>query len=147
MKHSHTTTTTANVSPGEVWDVLEDFAEYPRWNNVVPRAAGALRKGTWLHVSACLGAPARRFRLKVVSAREPGDLFMTVYWVHPRLLHLRYSITIEEAGTRQAKIQQWWHLRGLLAARYWPRVRDRLDALERMAQRLAHEAERKWGDP
>jgi hypothetical protein len=52
------------AAPARVWQVLTDFANYPRWSGWKGTISGEVRKGAWL---------------KVVARPRPGKFKVTVF--------------------------------------------------------------------
>lgn len=69
------------ASAEAIWAVLADFARWPEWNPLYPRAEGALRIGAVLDLDLALpGQPRRRIRPTIVD------------WVPNEQIHWKLTI-------------------------------------------------------
>jgi len=75
-----TTEIDMDVPAERVWDVLTDFASYPRWNPMIRRASGELRIGARLKVRfEPEGSRGHTFRPKLMVV-EPGRELRWLGW-------------------------------------------------------------------
>jgi len=75
-----TTEIDMDVPAARVWEVLTDFASYPRWNPMIRRAGGELRAGARLEVRfEPEGRRGHTFRPKLMVV-EPGRELRWLGW-------------------------------------------------------------------
>ena len=100
MKLLHTEIEIA--APAErVWQVLTDFARFPEWNPLVPRASGELRVGARLEVRLQLaGMRGATLRPIVVEATPNRELRWRGQLVIPGLFTGEHSFLLEPLAER-----------------------------------------------
>ncbi|MEW9533728.1 SRPBCC family protein [Microbispora sp. NPDC049125] len=103
MTRTIDTTTVIDAPPGQVWEVIADFARYPEWNPFVREISGPLVPGERLTVRiASPGGKSMTFQPRLLTA-EPGR---ALRWkgtlALPRLFDGVHEFLIgpEGAGTR-----------------------------------------------
>lgn len=108
-----------DAPPERVWPILTDFARYPAWNPLIPRAEGNVREGERLAVRIELpGGPGMTVRptLTHVEPRRvlgwKGRLFVPKLFDGEHLFELHPA----DGGTRFVQRE---HFRGLLVPLVW----------------------------
>jgi len=131
------------ATPERVWEVLTDFASYPRWNPFMTQVRGTARPGERLVIRMQPAAGrAVTFRPTVLDA-DPGR---RLRWIGrlgmPGIFDGEHTFAIEPRGDGHVRLTQQEDYRGLLVP-FLARSLDRrtLPAFERMNQALKRNAE------
>jgi hypothetical protein len=132
-----------HATPERVWQVLTDFAAYPRWNPFMSQVRGTARRGDRLTIRMQpVGGRAMTFRPIVLDA-DPGR---RLRWLGrlgvPGLFDGEHTFSIEPRGDGQVRLVQQEEYQGLLVP-FMARslVRRTLPAFEQMNQALKRRAE------
>jgi hypothetical protein len=138
------------ASPERVWEVLTDFAAYPRWNPFMVEAEGRAAPGQRLRVRMRL--PGRRrpttFRPQVLEAVPARRLRWLGRLVLPGLFDGEHSFELEPAGPGRSRLVQQERFRGLLARPLLAFLADStLAGFHQMNQALKARAEHPSPDP
>lgn len=70
---------TIDAPAAEVWEVLADFASYPRWNRMIPKVSGHAEVGARLTLWLALGPVKAPVSAEVIAA-DPGR---SLRWIGP----------------------------------------------------------------
>ncbi len=104
-----------NAPAQRVWEVLTDFASYPRWNPFIRRASGAPRTGERLEVRIePSGSRGMTFRPKVLNAEANRELRWLGHLLVPGLFDGEHSFTIQPLGENRVRFVQREAFKGLL---------------------------------
>jgi len=105
-----------------VWDVLADFAEYPRWNPFVLKVDGTPKAGErirfWFELPRGFRAPACATIVKAetgIELRWAGGL--------PGLFRAEHYFLIERIGPARLRFRHGEIFSGLLVPIIWPMLR------------------------
>jgi hypothetical protein len=84
---------------GQVWEVLVDFTDYPRWNPFIREIKGETRVGARLEVSiAQANGSAMRFRPMVLAASREREFRWKGRLLFPGLFDGEHYFLLEEHG-------------------------------------------------
>ncbi len=113
------------ASPEEVWAVLTDFANYPRWNPFIRHVDGAAEEGRSLEV--CIHPPGERrasFRPRVLVADAPRELRWRAHLLRmPGMFEGEHRFLLEPLPNGRVRFEQSERFSGLLT----PLLHDRID--------------------
>lgn len=85
-----------NASPERVWQLLIDFASYPKWNPFIRRASGKPEKGEQLEVYLQPeGAGGMTVRARVLTSEPGRELRWRGHLLLPGLFDGEHSFIIE----------------------------------------------------
>ena len=142
MKEIHTEIE-IHASAGKVWQVLTNFAAYPKWNPFVRRAEGEVSVGARLHVTIQpSGGNGMSFRPTVLVAEPNRELrWLGRLWL-PGVFDGEHSFGIETLSEGHVRFIQRERFKGLLV----PFLAKMLDGdtrrgFEEMNQALKQRAE------
>jgi len=133
-------------APAErVWQVLTDFASFPRWNPFIPQATGEPKVGARLEVR--IQPPGSRsmiFRPTVVRAEPNGELrWLGRVWI-PGLFDGEHSFLLEPLGPARTRFVQRESFTGLLVPLLFQwmgnSIRQGFEAMNRGLKARAEEA-------
>ena len=103
--------------PDRVWQVLTDFACYPKWNPFIRRISGLPKEGKRLRVYIKPpGTNGRTFRPKVLKAEPKRELRWLGRLLIPGLLDGDHIFTIEQIGSERVRFVQREIFSGLLVS-------------------------------
>ncbi|HYR01651.1 MAG TPA: SRPBCC domain-containing protein [Casimicrobiaceae bacterium] len=130
-----------------VWDVLVDFAEYPRWNPFLLSVAGTPMPGRrirfWFELPRGFRAPACATVLRAEPEKE-------LRWAGsvPGLFRAEHYFVIERASATGLRFRHGEIFSGLLLPLVWPVLRRRgrevHDAMNRaLKERVEHAGARR----
>src|SRR5215203_4503824 len=114
MKELHSEIEIA-ASPERVWDILADFAAYPRWNPFIRRISGELKVGERLEVR--LEPPGSRgitLRPTVLSAEPNRQLRWLGHLLVPGLFDGEHTLATEPLGENRVRFVQHEVFKGVL---------------------------------
>ena len=136
--------TAIQASPQRVWDVLTDFAAYPKWNPFIPRIHGALETGSRLDVQLQPpGGRGMRMHPTVLAAAPSQELRWLGHLGFPGLFDGEHRFRIEPLGTDRVRFVQEERFTGLLAPLVFRLIeRGTRQGFEAMNQALKARAER-----
>ena len=134
-----------DATAARVWDVLADFAAYPRWNPFLLSVAGTPATGRrirfWFELPRGFRAPACATILKAERETE-------LRWAGsvPGLFRAEHYFVIERAGAARLRFRHGEIFSGLLLPLVWPILRSRgREVYEAMNRALKERAERGAG--
>ena len=107
-------------SPGVVWRILTDFANYPSWNPFIPKAEGELREGAWLRIK--IRPPDRKaqdYRVKILKIEEAKEFRWLGHFHMPGLIDGEHLFEINPAGENTVQFVQREYFRGILVPLTW----------------------------
>ena len=114
MKTLHTAIEIA-ASPEDIWAVLADLDNYPRWNPFIPRIAGTLAPGERLEVRlAPPGGGGMTFRPTVLVATPGRELRWLGRLLVRGLFDGEHRFTLEPIGAGRVRFVQEERFTGLL---------------------------------
>ena len=132
-----------NAPAERVWEVLTNFASYPRWNPFICRASGVPRTGE--HLEVRIEPPGSRgmtFRPKVLNAEANHELRLLGGLFARGLFDGAHSFTIEPLGEARVRFVQREVFRGLLVPLFSGGLdRDTRRGFEEMNRALKERAE------
>ncbi len=103
------------ASAERVWQILTDFASFPKWNPFIRRAGGEPRIGARLVVFLQpSGAGAKTFRPEVLKAEPNRELRWLGHLLVPGLFDGEHIFTIEPLGANRVRFVQREIFTGLL---------------------------------
>jgi hypothetical protein len=103
------------ASAERVWQLLTDFASFPRWNPFIRRASGNVLVGERLEVNIQpSGARGMIFRPTVLKAEPNRELRWLGHFLVSGLFDGEHIFTIEPLGTNRARFIQREIFTGLL---------------------------------
>ena len=103
--------------PDRVWQVLTDFACYPKWNPFIRRISGQPREGKRLRVYIePPGTKGRTFRPKILKAEPKRELRWLGRLLIPGLFDGDHIFTIEQIGSERVRFVQREIFSGLLVS-------------------------------
>ena len=142
MKELHTEIE-INAPAERVWEVLTDFASYPRWNPLIRWASGVPRTGEQLAVRIQpSGTRGMTFRPKILNAEPNRELRWLGHLFVPGLFDGEHSFTIEPLGHARVRFVQREIFRGLLVPLFSRGLdRDTRRGFEEMSRALKERAE------
>ncbi len=114
VKELHTEISIA-ASAERVWEVLTDFAAYPAWNPLVPRAAGELRVGAQLRVRLALGRRSVGIKPRVLRVISNRELAWRGSAPIPGVFEGEHVFEIEPTATG-VRFKQWERFSGILVS-------------------------------
>lgn len=134
------------VAPAQrVWDVLVDFAEYPRWNPFLLSVTGTPTPGRrirfWFELPRGFRAPACATILRAEPDKE-------LRWAGsvPGLFRAEHYFVIERSGTAGFRFRHGEIFSGLLLPLVWPILRSRgREVYDAMNRALKERVERDPG--
>jgi len=104
-----------NTSAARVWDVLTDFASYPRWNPFIKSVAGVPVKGARLQiVLQQSGDNAMRFTPVVLEAEPGRKLRWLGRFLLPGIFDGEHCFIIEPLGQDRVRFRQSEEFSGFL---------------------------------
>ena len=132
-----------NAPAQRVWEVLTDFASYPRWNPFIRRASGVPRTGERLEVRMePSGSRGMTFRPEVLNAETNRELRWLGHLLVRGLFDGEHSFTIEPLGETRVRFVQREVFRGLLVPLFSGGLdRDTRRGFEEMNRALKERAE------
>ena len=132
-----------NAPAQRVWEVLTDFASYPRWNPFIRRASGVPRTGERLEVRMePSGSRGMTFRPKVLNAEANRELRWLGHLLVRGLFDGEHFFTIEPLGETRVRFVQREVFRGLLVPLFSGGLdRDTRRGFEEMNRALKERAE------
>jgi hypothetical protein len=107
-------------SPGVVWKILTDFANYPSWNPFIPRVEGELREGALLRIK--IRPPSRKaqdYRVKILKIEEPREFRWLGHFLMPGLIDGEHFFEITPIGQNKVQFVQREYFRGILVPLTW----------------------------
>ncbi len=103
------------ASSQRVWQILTDFANFPKWNPFIRQASGEPRKGMRLEMFLQpSGAKGMTFRPEVLKAEPNRELRWLGHLIVPGLFDGEHIFTIESLGTNRVRFVQSEIFTGLL---------------------------------
>jgi len=103
------------ASAERVWQLLTDFASFPRWNPFIRRASGNVQVGEQLEVNIQpSGASGMIFRPTVLKAEPNRELRWLGHFLVSGLFDGEHIFTIEPLGTNRTRFIQREIFTGLL---------------------------------
>jgi hypothetical protein len=138
------TQTEINATAGRVWQVLTDFAAFPRWNPFIRQARGELREGARLEVVLQPpGHGAMTFRPVLLRVDPPRELrWRGRLWLSA-LFSGEHVFSIEPLAAGTVRFVQREEFRGVLVPLLWRSLncdtRRGFDEMNRALKRLAEE--------
>jgi hypothetical protein len=103
------------ASAERVWQILTDFANFPKWNPFIRRASGEPRKGMRLEVfMQPSGARGMTFRPEVLKAEPNHELRWLGHLFVSGLFDGEHILTIEPLGANRVRFVQHEIFTGLL---------------------------------
>lgn len=103
------------ASADRVWQILTDFANFPKWNPFIRRASGEPRIGAGLEVFLQpSGAKGMTFRPEVLKAEPNRELRWLGHLLVPGLFDGEHIFTIEPLGLNHVRFVQRETFTGLL---------------------------------
>ena len=132
-----------NAPAQRVWEVLTDFASYPRWNPFIRRASGVPRTGERLEVRMePSGSRGITLRPEVLNAETNHELRWLGHLFVRGLFDAEHSFTIEPLGETRVRFVQREDFRGLLVPLFSGALdRDTRRGFEEMNRALKERAE------
>jgi hypothetical protein len=112
VKELHTEITIA-ASAERVWQVLTDFAAYPTWNPLVPKASGELREGARLRLRLAIGARSIGIKPRLLRVVPNRELAWRGAAPIPSLFRGEHVFEIEPTATG-VRFKQWERFSGIL---------------------------------
>jgi hypothetical protein len=105
-----------------VWDVLADFAAYPRWNPFLLKVDGTPKAGERIRFRFEL---PRGFRAPACATILKADPGMELRWAGslPGLFRAEHYFVIERIGTARLRFRHGEIFSGLLVPIVWPILR------------------------
>jgi hypothetical protein len=131
------------ASAERVWQILTDFANFPKWNPFIRQASGELKTGARLEVFLQpSGTRGMTFRPEVLKAEPKCELRWLGHLIVPGLFDGEHIFTIEPLGTNRVRFVQSETFTGLLAPFFmrWLRT-ETLRGFEEMNHALKIQAE------
>lgn len=131
------------ASAERVWQILTDFANFPKWNPFIRRVSGEPRKGARLEVFLQpSGARGMTFRPEVIKAEPNRELRWLGHLLVPGLLDGEHIFTIEPLGANRVRFAQREIFTGLLVPLFarWLHI-ETLRGFEEMNRALKIQAE------
>ena len=101
--------------PREVWRVLTDFSEHPRWNPFIREIQGQPIVGSRLRVH--ISPPGGRgmvFRPRITTLVPEQNLVWLGRFLMPRLFDGRHSFTLRDLGDGRTELTQAETFTGIL---------------------------------
>jgi hypothetical protein len=114
MKELHTEIE-IQASDARVWQLLTDFASFPKWNPFIRRASGEVKVGARLDVYIQpSGASGMVFKPTVLRAEPKRELRWLGSLLVPGLFDGEHIFTIEPLGENRVRFTQGEIFRGIL---------------------------------
>ena len=103
-------------APAErVWQILTDFASFPKWNPFIQRVSGEIEIGARLEVNLQpTGARSMTFRPTVLKVEPNRELRWLGRLLIPKLFDGEHSLSIEPLGENRVRFIQHEIFRGVL---------------------------------
>jgi hypothetical protein len=90
-----------------VWQLLTDFASFPKWNPFIRHAKGEIKRGARLEIQIQpSGANGMTFRPTVLKADANRELRWLGHLLVPGLFDGEHSFTIEPLGENRVRFTQ-----------------------------------------
>ena len=131
-----------NASPERVWDILADFAAYPRWNPFIRYISGKLEVGERLEVR--LEPPDSRgitLRPTVLSAEPNRQLRWLGHLLVPGLFDGEHTLATEPLDESRVRFVQHEVFKGVLVPLVARSLANTLRGFEEMNGALKEQAE------
>ena len=131
-----------NASPERVWDILADFAAYPRWNPFIRHISGELEVGERLEVR--LEPPDSRgitLRPTVLSAEPNRQLRWLGHLLVPGLFDGEHTLATEPLEDNRVRFVQHEVFKGVLVPLVARSLANTLRGFEEMNGALKERAE------
>jgi hypothetical protein len=141
MKELHSEIEIA-ASPERVWDILTDFAAYPRWNPFIRSISGKLEVGERLEVR--LEPPGGRgitLRPTVLSAEPNRQLRWLGHLLVPGLFDGEHTLATEPLDENRVRFVQHEVFKGVLVPLVARSLANTLRGFEEMNEALKEQAE------
>ena len=141
MKELHSEIEIA-ASPERVWDILADFAAYPRWNPFIRHISGELEVGERLEVR--LEPPDSRgmtLRPTVLSAEPNRQLQWLGHLLVPGLFDGEHTLATEPLDENRVRFVQHEVFKGVLVPLVARSLANTLRGFEEMNRALKEQAE------
>ncbi|HZB83718.1 MAG TPA: SRPBCC domain-containing protein [Rubrobacteraceae bacterium] len=104
-----------NASAQRVWEVLADFASYPRWNPFIRWVSGVARTGERLEVRMQpSGSTGMTFRPEILTAEPTRELRWLGHLLVPKVFDGEHIFTIEPLAEERVRLVQREIFTGLL---------------------------------
>jgi hypothetical protein len=131
------------ASAERVWQILTDFANFPKWNPFIRRASGEPGIGARLEVFLQpSGAKGMTFRPEVLTVEPNRELRWLGHLLVPGLFDGEHILTIEPLGVNHVRFIQREIFTGLLVPLFAPRLNtETLRGFEEMNHALKIRAE------
>ena len=131
------------ASAGRVWQILTDFASFPKWNPFIRRAKGEPVKGAQLEVFLQpSGVRGMTFRPVVLKAEPNRELRWLGHLLIPGLFDGEHIFTIEPLGENRVRFVQREIFTGMLVPFFARGLdTDTLRGFEEMNRALKIQAE------
>jgi hypothetical protein len=91
------------ASPETVWQILTDFAKYPEWNPLIPRAIGKAEVGARVELTVPSGSKEKILHCTVIKAEPNRELCWQYHVLLPGLFRGEHSFTLEPLGTDRVR--------------------------------------------
>jgi hypothetical protein len=141
MKELHSEIEIA-ASPERVWDILADFAAYPRWNPFIRHISGKLEVGERLEVR--LEPPDSRgitMRPTVLSAEPNRQLRWLGHLLVPGIFDGEHTLATELLEENRVRFVQHEAFKGVLVPLVARSLANTLRGFEEMNKALKEQAE------
>jgi hypothetical protein len=141
MKELHSEIEIA-ASPERVWDILTDFAAYPRWNPFIRSISGKLEVGERLEVR--LEPPGGRgitLRPTVLSAEPNRQLRWLGHLLVPGLFDGEHTLATKPLEENRVRFVQHEVFKGVLVPLVARSLANTLRGFEEMNEALKEQAE------
>lgn len=137
-KKEITTHTIIISTPGRVWEILKDFAMYPKWNPFITEVSGKLEPGETLDVSIS----GMRFKPTVLVAEQDRELRWKGSVGFKGIFDGEHIMQIEDLGEGKVKFIHREKFSGLLVGVFSQKLEETKRGFQAMNQALKERAEK-----
>ncbi len=131
-----------NAPPNVVWDIINDFANYEKWNPFIRRISGNPKEGC--EIKIFIKPPNSngiKFKPKILKYdREKEIRWLGKLWI-PKLFDGEHSLTIKKLNEDKVLFIQKERFTGLLVPLFTNTLKDTKSGFEMMNEKLKQKAE------
>jgi hypothetical protein len=131
-----------NAHAEKVWQILQDFTNYPQWNPFIKSAEGNVREGEFLKVQIQPpGRSAMTFQPKVLKAEANRELRWKGKLLFPGLFDGEHSFVLKSISPQKTKFIHSEKFTGILVPLFKSVLKDSQKGFELMNEALKNRAE------
>ena len=114
-----------NSSPEKIWHILTNFKEYPKWNPLMRRIKGKLKKNEYIEVSIPIlfHLMILRAKVKILEYKKKKMLRWFGVFLIKELFSGEHEFRVEKLGKNKTKFIQTEIYRGILLPFFFIMIR------------------------